>query len=499
MMKRLFVWMFLMFLMQWPDFHRFIVYAGDTKYYDHNGNMISREAYEKLVENLLPAGKKEAEIIKESGSLLSIKEAEDAAEKKRQQEMNQPPEPDDENDTNDLPFQIEISSETLLGTFERYTDENHYLLIAPLYQYIRLDMGVLDQEGFSFHMYGWGRNDFKNSDFFDSNPDGELLYGYIEYSEPNYSFNLKAGRQHIMTGVLNDIIDGIGIQSALSPYVHISVYGGFPVDQSSENGYVDTRFYGGRIAGRKSTDYEFGFSYKKITSDSENDEIAGFDVSAAMPFNISLLGSSSYNLDTRDWGEHFYEIRFEIGDFYFRPSFQQYQYADCFNPEDRDTALYRNLAQIGDSFSAFGSDVYWQQFRAVDLGFKAYYYNYDLHNNAVYLEGNAIWHISGLSQIGGQISRLNGDASDRRYLLARTFFYWTMTGTRILPGSVSGDIMYVYYDESIYDRDFSFWMSLGAEWDYLEDTLAIKLSADWRNDPFFDSDLRGLLKISYVF
>jgi len=501
MMKRLFVWMFLMSMMQWPDIQRHVAYAGDTKYYDHNGNMISRETYEKLVENLIPKGNKETEIIKQSGSLLSIQEAEEAAAKKRREEMDQPPEPDEENDNNDLdlPFQIEISSETLLSSLSRITGDNRDVLIAPLYQYIRLDMGTLDQEGFSFHMYGWGRNDFKDSDFFESNPDGELLYGYIEYSEPNYSFNLKAGRQHVMAGVLNDIIDGIGVQSALSPYVHISVYGGFPVDLSSENGQSGIGFFGGRVAVRKTPDYEIGFSYKKITSDSKNEEIAGFDFSAAGPFNTSLLGSSSYNLDSRGWGEHLYEIRFEIGDFYFQPSFQQCQYEDYFNVEDQDASLFRNLAQIGDRFSAVGSDVYWQHFRAVDLGFKAYYYNYDQHNSAIYLEGNAIWHISDLSQIGGQISRLKGDTSDQRYLLARSFFYLTMTGGLIRPGFFSGDIMYVSYDESIYERDFSLWISLGTGWSYLEDTLQVKLSADWRNDPYFDSDLRGLLKISYVF
>jgi hypothetical protein len=86
------------------------------------------------------------------------------------------------------------------------------------------------------HINSWGRYDFNASGFFEDNPDGELLYGYLEYNRLDYGLNLTLGRRHVMESVINNSIDGIGINSALTSYFKFSTYVGSPVELSSKDG-----------------------------------------------------------------------------------------------------------------------------------------------------------------------------------------------------------------------------------------------------------------------
>ena len=68
-------------------------------------------------------------------------------------------------------------------------------------------------------------------------------------------------------------------------------------------------------------------SYKKKNSDGDDDEeMTGVDLFAELPFNINFFGFSSYNLDTDGFGEHSYDVRFDISDFHFRPFYQRFRY-----------------------------------------------------------------------------------------------------------------------------------------------------------------------------
>ena len=93
---------------------------------------------------------------------------------------------------------------------------------------------------------------------------------------------------------------------------------------------------------------------------------------------------------------------------------------------------------------------------------------------------------------------MNGDTDETRYLLTRAFFYWNMPSILSRLGFITGDAMYVHYDEEIFGQNYSLWLSLGGGMRFFDDALEVKLSGDWSNDPFFDSDIRGLLKIQYT-
>ena len=61
---------------------------------------------------------------------------------------------------------------------------------------------------------------------------------------------------------------------------------------------------------------------------------------------------------------------------------------------------------------------------------------------------------------------------------------------------LSADLVYTLYDEAIYGEDSSVFVSLGCGWN-LAESLALKASADYSMDPYFDEDLRGLVSLSY--
>ena len=475
------------------------VQAGKTYYYDAGGNRISEEEYRKIVEQMSkqdeePSVNNEEKVgsSKASGPTEADNQTDDAA--------------DNEAEDIEALYRVEVSSETIFRAFERNTDKNTRdedkkgdTLVVPGYQYLRLDLGALEQEGLSLHMFGWRRYDFNDSSFFEDNPDGQLLYGYLEYKRPQNGLNLTLGRQHIMAGIINNSIDGLGIKSALTPYFKLALYGGSPAELSSQNGRGGDSIWGGRVAGHRGSDYEIGLSYKNIRSDGENDEEKGaIDIFAGLPYDSSFSGFSSYNFDSRGWGEHSYEIRFHISDFSFRPFFQRFRYEDFFNTNDNSANPFRFLADTGEILAALGSDIVWQRFNQIDIGSKVNFYDYDKRDdNALYFEGNANWHLNEQTQIGGQFGRMNGDTDETRYLLTRAFFYGQLPFVFARAAFLTGDIIYVHYDEEIFGENSSFWVSLGCGWRFLKDSLQLKLSGDWSNDPFFDSNLRGLFKLQF--
>ena len=466
--------------------------AGQTYFYDAKGRLITEEAYRKIVEQI-------GDQVEEP----SVKEAEtdDSSEDENTAESKEPDDEAMDEDGLGSLYQVEVSSETIFGGFERNTDKQEDATVVPVYEYLRLDLGALDQGGLSLHMYGWGRYDFNDSDSFDDNPDGELLYGYLEYNRPDYGFNFTVGRQHVMAGIINNSIDGLGVKSALTPYFKLALYGGSPVGQSSDGGRSEDSIWGGRVAGHLAAEYEIGLSYKKKKSDGDDDEeMAGFDLFAQLPFNINFFGFSSYNLDTQGWGEHSYDIRFNIIGFNFRPFYQRFRYEDFFSTKDNSANPFRFLADSGEILSSLGTDVIWQWFDQVDLGVKLNLYDYDSRDDqAFYFEGNANWKINGLSQIGGQLGHMNGDSDETRYILTRAFFYWNEPGFLSRLGFITGDAMYVHYDQEIYSQDYSLWLSLGAGMRFFDDAMEVKLSGDWSDDPYLDSDIRGMLKIQYTY
>lgn len=392
---------------------------------------------------------------------------------------------------------IHFSSDTLLRVFERGGNT-----AVPGYEFLQVDGGNLQSKGLSFHLYGWGRADLADSGYYSDQTNGDLLYGYLEYSRPLNNLDLKVGRFYVFEGVSNESVDGGRIAFDLTPYFTLSAYGGQPSALDSEQGRSGDSIFGARIGHHLGSLYDIGVSYKVVNNDGdEQEEKIAVDLNAVLPFGAGLSGFSSYNLRTDGWGEHSYELRFNIADFHFRPFFQHFRYQDYFGTGVNSANPFIVLAATDQAFTSYGTDILWRKYSQWDIGVKFKGYDYDEGDTgaAYYYAGLLTWHGQGLTSVGGEIGRMDGDRDQDRYLLTRAYFYYDQLGKMVPFKFVTGDLVYAYYDQSIYDQNNALFLSLGVGSNFLKKALQIKLSGDYSHDPYFDDDLRALLKATYTF
>lgn len=397
-------------------------------------------------------------------------------------------------------IELTMQSDTIVRGFERDTSNGSDEAVIPGYEYLQLDMGSLTEEGLSFHLYGWGRYDFADNDFYKHTSAGELLYGYLEYTKSMNNINARLGRQYIFEGVANEAVDGLRISGDLGDYVTTSLYVGQPVGLDSTDGRSSDSIYGGRVALHKGMLGEVGLSYKNIENDGDKaEEMAGVDISAFLPWDINFYGKSVRNLDTDGWAEHSYELDFSLAAFNFRPYYSMFKYEDYFDTGANAVNPFRFLATTGEEIDIMGLDVTWLQSESWTFGGKLKYYDYDIADANYYYSALATWHGEGMTEVGAELGYMDGDLSRQTYLLSRLFGYWDGMADVLWVDFVTGDLVYASYDDDIYNQDYSFFSSLGTGKTFMDGALNVKISGDYSVDPYFDDDLRGMLSLTYKF
>jgi len=390
---------------------------------------------------------------------------------------------------------LDFRSETIFRFFERDTEEKNDSLVWPIYEYLQFEFGKPKRDSFSFHFNGWGRSDLGDSDFYRKDSDGELLNAFLEYVNPLGKFQTRLGRQKVVMGVTTDSVDGIWLSLAPIPWAGFSAYGGLPVALQSDEDRDNDITWGTRVFHRLAAYYEIGLSYKTITGDiGEDDERLAVDLFLSLPRRASLSGFSSKNLVTDGWDEHSYEISFYLNNFYVKPYYQRINYIDFFKSGTISSRPFRFLSDTREILSLYGGDITWQFSDSFDIGVKYNYYDYDIRQeNASYFSGLLNGSV-GNALLGAEVGLMEGDSAENSYILTRAFFYWNSPIELLKKGMVTGDIVYVTYDEEISNKKSSLFASLGLGRRFLEDRLELRLSGDYSSDPFFDSDLRVTVK-----
>ena len=395
-----------------------------------------------------------------------------------------------------------LISDTILRGFEGNTQGDDDFAL-PIYEYLQADIGEPGERPLSFHLYGWGRTDLAGSDYFedyynDDSTAGELLYGYAEYRHPDSGLMARLGRQYIFSGVTSRALDGLRVDTGLTPLFTLSAYAGRPVSVDSNDQLDNKILVGGRIAHQRRDLYEIGLSYQNFDSGGDR-ELLGIDTAFFLPGGVNFSGFSSLDLGGTGWAEHFYEVNFNLGPFRLRPFFEHYKYENYFDHGADTGGPFRFLVPIGDTLTIVGSDAIWEQ-EDWEFGVKGKYYDYDERGgSSFFFSGLANRQLEGLSQVGGELGRMEGDGSDNDYLLARAFVYWDQIPPDRIFRFLTGDLVYVRYDEDIYGEDNSLFLSVGAGRRFLSDRLELRLSGDYSFDPYYDNDLRGWLLARYTF
>jgi hypothetical protein len=395
-----------------------------------------------------------------------------------------------------------LDSDTLLRVFERDTSTDTDQSVVPAYHYLQLDLGRLESEGLSFHFYGWGRVDLADSDFYADQTAGEILYGYAQYTDPISNLNLRVGRQYLFSGITNESLDGIRVDTDLGRHFAASVYGGQPAALDGIDGRDGDHLWGARISHQLTFHglHDLGLSYKQLNNDDvREEEKLGIDLSLGLPHGITVDGLSARNLTTGGWAEHSYEAQLRVADLHLRPYAYRFRYEDFFAPGRNSANPFRYLTGFDETLNVIGTDAIWRRYEAWDIGAKVKNHDYDKRDgSAQYISGLATWHGEGLSQAGGELGYMNGDDDRDQYLVTRGFIYWDRPLPPLASGFMTGDLVVVNYDREILDEDNSFFISFGLGGRFYDDALELRFSGDYSSDPYFDDDLRGLVVAKYT-
>ncbi len=392
-----------------------------------------------------------------------------------------------------------IESDTIFRVFQRDTAAEEDAAVLPAYEYLQIDTGELEDYGVSFHLYGWGRADLADSEYFEDQTAGELLYGYVEYRRDANQYGLRLGRQHVFEGVANETVDGLRLSGNLGDYFSLSVYGGQPVGLNSVQGSDGDSIVGGRLAHHNGSHYDIGVSYKASENDGETaEEMLGVDLAVSLPEDIRLSGFSNYNQESEGWAEQSWELRVPLGRFTLKPYYQQFSYEDYFATGANAVSVFQDRAASGEELTAYGLDALWQYDQNWTFSGKVKQHDYDQADSAQTYSVLAAWQGEEVTQYGAEIGRTAaGDTAGNEYTLVRVYVYSEKTGGRLGMAFLSADVLLAQYDEEIFGVDSSLFISLGGGKRFMGDALLVKLSGDYSQDPYFDEDLRGTLTVSY--
>jgi len=389
--------------------------------------------------------------------------------------------------------------ETILSGFERENDKGESQQVIPVYEYMQMDYGQLESEGLSLHLHGWLRTHLGDADYFDEDVDGELLYGYVEYLPSSNSFNLKIGRQHLFSGIINDSFDGVGVQGMLSPYTAVELFGGVPTSLDEENGRSGDTAFGGRSALFLGKLNEIGLSYKRITDDDETDENSiGIDTSLGFSTRVTMHGISSWNIETQEWREHTYEAALALDPLLLKPLYQAYRFEDYFSEDGTGLQPFGYLQETGEKLVVLGGDAIWLQNPGFDAGIRLKQYDYELRDETSQYRALILnFYGNAPTRYGLEGGIMEGESSENRYKLGRGYLFWGAPFGTDESWYMSSDMLFVHYDEDIYGKDHSWFVSLGGGKRLLDGALQLEISGDYGSDPYFDEDARITVILKY--
>ena len=397
-----------------------------------------------------------------------------------------------------------LKSDTIIRFFERSTardgaDMGGGKLVLPIYEYLRLDYYKTPTRKVSFHAYGWGRGDLTNSGYYNDSIEGSLLYGYFEYEPSFQNASIRLGRMPVFSGVSTDYIDGLRYASNIGPLFSVSLQGGLPVGYADTSGRSGDLALSGRLGHHLGSKYEVGLSYQLTRDNSITiEEFIGIDLNLLLPADMVFDVFTTMNLQTNSWGEQNYALRFNLLESNLKAFFETFSYDDYFSTASVSPQPFLSLASSGETLTRYGINAI-RPFASVwEAGVKLTGYNYDVQSGtSLYAAGLLSWRGESLQQIGGEVGYLDANVIDNDQLLLRLFAYWDQLPDGSYLSFVSGDIVYATYGQELFGKSASFFTSLGGGKLFLDNRLEVKLSGDYSSDPYFDSDLRGMLTFAY--
>jgi hypothetical protein len=386
---------------------------------------------------------------------------------------------------------LEFSGQSSSYLLSRETADSTRLL--PFYEYLNFKAEDIGSQNISFHFGGWFRYDLKNESY-GTKSTGDLQYAYLSFKRDKGNGILNLGRLYVNEGVASEQVDGAFGRTDFIGGITVAAFGGSPVETVSDTRTGDS-VYGGRISQGLPELYRIGLSYlreKNNSTDFRKEE--GLDLWLRPVDKVELLGTSFYNALTSEWMKHTYYLTLgPFGILSFRTEFTQISYKDYFtNATTTAFKLDPTIIDPQEKVSTVGEEV---SFNLGKTMLSADYkkYNYDVAGDADYYGGKLAY--AGAQNIGAGLSvhRMDGQTDKLKYYEYRLYGYKKFAKT-----DITVDLLAVAYDVEINGVKNAYSASLAGGY-ALSAKARLAADVEYAKDPFFNKDVRGLVKLVYNF
>jgi len=387
--------------------------------------------------------------------------------------------------------------------------------LAPVTQFLSVDVDKLGDGNLSAHLYGWGRLDLADKSFNNDQADGNLTYGYLKYSFKQANAQVRAGRFFVTEGIVNEQLDGLSARTDLSLGFGISAFGGATVHTvhmagETTDGKGDGIF-GGRLNYRFKGMLELGLSgvYESDAPSLVNQQLAasgafgsrrllGGDIWFSPHRMVEVMGHTSYNTETDGLAENSYLLNVKpIKDLVLTGEFN----------ESRDRSLFFNsiifasmLNNLNDRSHSLGGRLSYELTKMIEFSADFKHYTreigkaerfggdlrFTLLNKSLrsgigyhYLRSGQNFAIIPSSNASGSFHEVRG------YAMHDTKGYFAAL-----------DAIGYFFKKSINDKA-SAWELTGSLGYHITPALALSGDISYGQNPQFDDDLKGLLRLTY--
>lgn len=382
--------------------------------------------------------------------------------------------------------------------------------ILPFFEFLDFRAEDIGARNISFHFGGWLRYDLRHDSAPGKDKNSDLQYAYLRIRGERADAALDLGRILVNEGVASEQLDGAYARTALLAGFTVAAFGGTPVETSFDDRSGDS-VYGGRISHGAGDVYRIGFSFlkekngragdngKELSRDFRKEE--GLDIWLRPIGKVELLGSAFYNAITRNRMYQTVFVTFgpfdgvrltghamnvNYGDYFTSSTTTAFK----FDPTIIDPAIEMTLAGGEASYSFLGI--------TLSGDYKKYSYRSTDPlapdpGDADHFGGRLDWSVPKKGGMGVSYHRMDGETDQLRYNEYRGY-----ASRRFGAFDITADYLVVRYDTAVNGVKTAYTTVLAGGWDMTK-TLRLAVDTEYGHNPFYDKEVRGLVKLVYNF
>jgi outer membrane protein OmpA-like peptidoglycan-associated protein len=389
---------------------------------------------------------------------------------------------------------LRLSSRTYLLYYERDVPGGETQRFAPLYEYLSGDAGNIGGSSFSFHFYGWGRQDLQDATG-SGKTTGELGSAYLQYLHPTGNGEMRLGRFFLTEGAAAEIMDGLFLKVRTPLGLGVSAFGGVPAEASITATETGDSIYGGRVFYAWPGFTEIGVSYlqEKGTFQGQDRKEIGGDLWLRPFAAVELIGRASYNDATRALAFQRYLLRVSpVARVDLSVGYEAYKYKDYFQTALNPVFLFPTIDNNDKVQTIFASlDVEVVKGVTLTLGGKRIRHDAADPGDATRGEGGVKYVYNNLRDAAGvSAAVVTADQDENAYQEFRGFATYSPGKWRFALDGLTHR-----YKEAIVGVKNAYQV-VGSAGYRLFDVLRLSGDLTYTKSPQFEEDYAGLVRVS---